>query len=517
MKIERTRNASRNIVYGTLLKIYQLIIPFVMRTAMIYLMGVQYAGLNGLFSSILQVLNLAELGVGSAMTYSMYKPIVEDDSKKICALMRLYRMYYRIIGIVIAVAGAGITPLIPKLIKGSVPEGINIYVLYLLNLSATVLSYWLFAYKNSLLVAYQRNDITSKVTIITNSVQYILQFAVLYFFRNYYYFIIVMLLIQIVTNIATALVVNHIFPNYKAEGKLDNAEVNAINKKIRDLFTAKLGGVIVNSADTIVISSFLGLTMLTVYQNYYFLLSAVIGLVAIVYTSCVSGIGNSLIVETKEKNFEDFTTFTFMISWISAFGTCCFLALYQPFMEIWQGKEYTLSYSAVVFFSIYFYVYEINALLNMYKDAGGIWKEDKFRPLVTALSNLAMNLIMVQFWGIYGVLASTVISMILIGMPWIIHNLFSTLFDKSMIKLFLKKLFIYTSVSAIICLINTLICLAIPLERWWALIVRGIICVVLPNIILLLLFRKTAEFGKLLAIVDKTTKGKIPFLEKMMK
>ena len=128
-KIERTKNASRNIFFGVILKTYQILVPFLMRTAMIYLMGVQYLGLNSLFTSVLQVLNLAELGVGSAMVYSMYKPIAEDDDTTICALMKLYRTYYRVIGLVIAVVGCALTPFIPHLIKSDVPAGINIYIL----------------------------------------------------------------------------------------------------------------------------------------------------------------------------------------------------------------------------------------------------------------------------------------------------------------------------------------------------------------------------------------------------
>ena len=145
MKIERTKNATRNIIFGTILKVYQIAIPFLMRTVMIYLLGIEYLGLNSLFTSILQVLNLAELGVGSAMVFSMYKPIAEDDEITICALMKLYRNYYRVIGFVILLAGCVLLPFLPHLIKSDVPPDINIYVLYLMNLFATVLTYWLFA------------------------------------------------------------------------------------------------------------------------------------------------------------------------------------------------------------------------------------------------------------------------------------------------------------------------------------------------------------------------------------
>ena len=161
------------------LKIYQILLPFLFRTVIVYTLGVNYLGLNSLFTSVLQVLNLAELGVGSAMIFSMYKPIAEDDEKKICALMNLYRKYYNIIGLVILIIGILLTPFIPKLINGEVPKEINIYILYIMNLIATVLSYWLLAYRNSVLQAHQRLDVSSKITIVTDSFKYFFQLVAL--------------------------------------------------------------------------------------------------------------------------------------------------------------------------------------------------------------------------------------------------------------------------------------------------------------------------------------------------
>ena len=177
----RTKNAARNLFFGTITRIYNLIIPFLMRTAMIYWLGMEYVGLNSLFTSILSVLNLAELGVGSAMTFSMYKPIAEQDTTRICALMRLYKIYYRIVGAVILVAGLVIIPVLPMLVKKDLPPDVNLYVLYLINLLTTVVSYWLFAYKNCLLFAHQRNDIGDKIGYVINTVKYGVQLAVLYF------------------------------------------------------------------------------------------------------------------------------------------------------------------------------------------------------------------------------------------------------------------------------------------------------------------------------------------------
>lgn len=508
-KIERTKNASRNIFFGLILKIYQILVPFLMRTAMIYLMGVQYLGLNSLFTSVLQVLNLAELGVGSAMVYSMYKPIVEDDETTICALMKLYRTYYRVIGLIIAVVGCILTPFIPHLIKSDIPSGLNVYVLYLLNLGATVLSYWLFAYKNSILQAHQRTDVVSKVTLITSTVQYVLQLAVLGIFHNYYLYVIVALATQALTNIVTAICSDKLYPQFKPKGRVDKVQVQRINQRIRDLFTSKIGSIIYDSADTIVISAFLGLTVLAVYQNYFFILNSITGLIAVVFSACTAGIGNSIVMESKEKNFNDLKKFTFIITWIAGFCSVCLLCIYQPFMELWTGKDLMLSISAVICFVVYFFVRQFNALFNLYKDASGMWHEDRLRPLVAALTNLALNLILVQFIGIYGILLSTVIAILCVGMPWLLHNLFTVIFDKKHMWSYIGSLLRYCLVVLFSCAITYLICSRINIGLIPTILVRGMICIIVPNVIYFLVFRKTYEYNQVLHLLNNMTKGKI--------
>lgn len=515
-KIERTKNATRNLVFGIILKIYQIIIPFLMRTAMIYFMGVEYLGLNSLFASVLQVLNLAELGVGSAMVYSMYKPIAEDDSVMICALMKLYRNYYRLIGMVIAAIGMILTPFIPKLISGSVPLGINIYILYILNLFATVLSYWLFAYKNSILQAHQRTDIVSKITLITNTLQYGVQILALFFFKNYYYYVIVALVTQALTNIITAIVADKLYPQFKPKGNVKREQIKEINQRIRDLFTSKIGFVIYDSADTIVISSFLGLSMLAVYQNYFYILSAITGFISVIFSACTAGIGNSIVTETKEKNFSDLNKLTFIICWLAGFCSVCLLCLYQPFMELWVGKELMFSFSAVICFVVYFFVRQLNSLFNLYKDASGMWHEDRFRPLAAALTNLGLNLILVQVIGIYGILLSTVLAILCVGMPWLLHNLFSVIFEKKYLVPYLKKLVFYLSIVIVSSGITYFICSLIPFRLALGFLVKGIICVIIPNGIYFFSYRKCKEFEQVLILIDSISKGKLySILQKM--
>lgn len=508
MKIERIKNASRNIVFGTILKLYQMIIPFITRTAVIYILGVKYVGLSGLFSSILQILNLAELGVGSAMVFSMYRPIAEDDEKSICALMKLYRIYYSIIGTVICAAGLILLPFIPKLINDTLPDDVNVYVLYLLNLAATVFSYWLFAYKNSIIIAHQRVDVTNKIMLVTETLKFVLQIAAIAVFRNYYWFVAVILFIQILSNIITAVCATKMYPKYKAKGKLPKGLVHKINRRIRDLLTAKFGSIIVYFSDTIIISAFLGLTTLAVYQNYFYPINAVIGIVSVVFSSCTAGIGNSLIIESENKNFNDLNTFTFIIAWIGGFGAVCFLCLLQPFMELWVGQDLMLDLSVVICLCVYFFVFEINTLLNLYKDAAGMWHEDRWRPLITSLANLALNLTMVQIWGLYGVILSTVVSTLCIGLPWLIHNLFTVIFEKKYIKNYLLHLFFYTAVSLAVCAVTYFICGLLPLPTWLLLIVRAMICCIVPNALFFAAYRKMPEFAQTLELADKMTNGR---------
>ncbi len=516
MRIERIKNASRNMVYGTILQILKLIISFVMRTVMLYLLGVEYLGLNSLFTSVLSVLNLAELGVGSAMVYSMYKPIVEDDADKICALMRLYKIYYRMIGIVICILGLLLLPFIPKLINGEIPSGINIYALYLLNLAATVFSYWLFAYKSSILQAYQRNDVISKATLITESIKYFLQLFVLFVFRNYYLYVTVILITQILNNVLTGALAEKMYPHYRAGGNLAKEERKAVDHRIRDLFTAKIGTVIVYSSDTIVISAFLGLTVLAIYQNYYYLFTAVTSVITIIFTSIRAGLGNSILIDTKEKLFKDFKKFLLIIVWLAGFCGTCFLCLYQPFMELWVGADLLLDFGIVICLVLYFFVHCLNVFLNAYKDSAGMWHEDRFRPLVEAAANLMLNIALVQFIGLYGIILSTVLSMLLVA-PWLVHNLFSRIFDPKCLRSFLKRLGYYVFVSGIVMAVSYYICGLVKLPLIYVIIIRLAICLICANLLLFIFYFKLPEFKECLILADHITKGKIKSIHKLTK
>lgn len=501
LNISRANNAIRNIIFGTILKVYQIIMPFIMRTIMIYFLGIKYAGLNNLFVSILQVLNLAELGIGAAMIFSMYEPIAQNDTKKICALINLYKVSFRVIGLIVLTIGLIILPFIPRFVSGSVPGNLNIYILYLMHLISTVLSYWLFAYKNSLLYAHQRTDVSSKVMIIINTLQYIAQIISIVFLKNYYIYLILTVLGQVLINIMTSLVVSKMYPNYKADGKVDKETVSQIKRKVLGLITNKIGSTLLNSIDTIIISSVLGLTILATYQNYLYIITSIISVVYIFYQSCIAGIGNSLILEKEEKNYVDLKVVTFIVNWVSVFCSCCMLCLFQNFMKIWMGNNYLLDITVIISLVSYFYIFELEQIIGTYKDAAGIWYEDRFRPLITAIVNLILSIIMVRKFGVLGVKLATIISMVFISLPWLINNLFKCIFKNSSKKDYIITIFKNSLSAFVICCVTYFSTNMIKDNGILTFIIKLIICTFISNLILLLINYKTSEFKRVVNII----------------
>lgn len=496
MKIERTKNATRNISTGTFEKIHQFVFAFLIRTIMIHYLGAEYLGLNSLFTSLLQVLNLAELGVGSAMGFSMYKPIAEDNTQEICALLKLYRRYYRVIGIVILVVGLSLLPFLKNLIADvdSIPAELNLYNLYLLNLGATVLSYWLYSYMSSLLTAHQRNDVNSKIVLQINTIKYLAQFVAIIVFKNYYAFLIITLLLRIVQNIYTARIVRKMYPLYLPKGDIAPEIQKNINQRIRDLFTTKLGSVITNSADSIVISAILGLTVVAIYNNYYYIITGIMSFMLVIFASCTAGIGNSLVIETADKNYDDFKKFSFLITWLSGICVCCFLNLFQPFMLVWMGEKLLLDYQCVICICINFYVLEVNQIFIVYKDAAGIWHKDRFRAFITAIVNIVLSIIFARVLGIFGILLATLFSNLIVGFPWLMQNLFSLVFNKPVGE-YVRNLLKQTCAVCGGAVISYFICNVFRFTNIYVTIaIDLIISVIVPCVVYIICFHKSYEF-----------------------
>ena len=504
--MSRTKDSIRNIFSGVFNKIIILIFPFLIRTVIIKELGTEYLGLSSLFTSILQVLNLTELGFSSAIIFSLYKPIIENDENKICALMNFYKKIYRIIGFIILVIGLILLPFLPKLINGSYPNEINLYTLYLLYLFNTVITYYLFAYKSALLNAMQRNDIINNVNTITIIIQYAFQLIILYCTKNYYIYIVINILMNIVNNLVIAYITQKKYPQYISKGELSKNDKNNIKKRVYGLMIQKICATTRNSFDSIFLSMFLGLNIVAIYNNYYTIMIAITGVLTIITSSIISSIGNSIATESIEKNYNDLKKINFIYMWISGWCTICLLCLYQPFMEIWMGNEYMFPMGVVVCLCIYFYTLKIGDVLSAYTQATGIWWEGKYKAIIEALTNIALNYILGRYFGVYGIILATVISLLLIGFTYGTHIVFKNYFKGISKREYYTEHISYCLLTILISLITFYMCKLISISGINGLIIKGIICIFIPNILYFLCYFKTRNFKEAAVFVKNILK-----------
>lgn len=504
MKLERTKNAARNVVFDGAMEIVNVLFPFVIRSVMLHVLGTEYLGLNGLFKSILNFLNLAELGVGSAMVFSMYKPIAEDDTQTICALLRLYRLIYRIIGLTVAAVGLLLMPVLKDLIKGDLPAGMNLYALYLMNLGNTVLTYWLFAYKSSLLQAHQRRDVISKVSLAVRVTEYTLKILILVYTRNYYLYLSVQLVCQLAVNLLTAAYASKMYPRYVPQGKLPREKTRDIFCRVRDLFTSKLSATVFDAADTLVISAFMGLTVLALYQNYFFIITALRMMLVVLLNACMAGVGNKLVMESKEANYRDLEKISLLFLWVLGVSSSMLLCLYQPFIQLWMGEGNLLAVGFVFCFVVYYYSMGANKLINMFKDAAGIWKRDRWRPLTAALVNLSLNLATVRWVGLYGVLLSSVFSIVFVQIPWLFRNLFLDVFPRPYMGSYIRLFCGLSAVAVISCGAAWFVCGLYTLNVWSTLLLNALFSFLIPNLCYYVVYGRNPVFRESLAHLKRS-------------
>nr|WP_314931234.1 oligosaccharide flippase family protein [Shuttleworthia satelles] len=459
MKLARTKNTLRNTLWGTIYRVVTLIGPFAVKTLIVRRLGIEYSGLSSLFTSILTVLNLTNLGFSSSIVFTMYRAIVDDDIDAQCAMLRFYRHVYRIVGFVILGLGLVIMPFLPHLVNGECPADINLYTLFAIYLAETSLDYLMFAYVTAIFTAYQRNDITLKISTVRYIVQYAVQAAVLILFPNYYAYIIVLPLMVIPNNIANYLAARKEYPKLTCRGSLDAGTKKDIYKRVGTLFGHKLGSTVLVSTDSIIISAFLGLTTMGIYGNYYYVLTAVNALVEIVTNGALSGIGNKLVTDSKDENYALFRTLSYGWMLLIGIAAACMLCLYQPFIAgIWYDENYLLDIRLVVLIVIYFYSWMFRIMQLTYRDAAGLWTRDWLKPYIAMAVNIVGSIWMVKATGsIAGVLLPTIFCFLAIYYPWEAWVIFKCLFNGGLKNYFVTTVF-YTLISLLACAASYAVC-----------------------------------------------------------
>ena len=312
-------------IAGMVYRMANLLFPFVVNTIIIKTLGVEYLGLNSLFASILQVLSLAELGFGTAMVFSMYEPVAKKNFEKVSALLNMYRKVYLAVGGIILLGGLMCIFILPYIIRGDIPDGINIYILFIICLTNTVISYFLFAYRTSIFFANQRKDIIDKINTFIETALNISKIIILLIFENYYLFCVLQPVYTALSSFLVFILSKKMYPAYKCKGVVSKKEKKQIYSKVFGLSVNKLCSVISLSFDSIIISSFLGLTILGMYNNYFIITNALMAFLYIITTSAASSIGNSMVCENLEKNYDDFNTFQFGFAIITGWASICLL------------------------------------------------------------------------------------------------------------------------------------------------------------------------------------------------
>ena len=394
MKIDFSKNTRRNIVSAFLNKGIGLLFPFLNRTLFLWLMGAEYLGLNGLFTSILGVLALADLGFGTAVVCSMYKPVADDDRELVCAYLRFYRKVYRWVGTAIFVIGICLLPFLRHLVKGDLPPELDLHVLYLIHLVNTSVGYFLFAYRGSVLNAYHRGDVMTNIHTFTSIAQYATVFLILFLTRNYYHYVMATVFFTVVNNLLVYRESRRLFPEIDPRGELSEVRRRKVVSDVKSIFMHKVGAVITNQTDNIVISAFLGLVAVGAYGNYYYVHTAVGGLAWSIYSSMQNGFGNTIFTESKEANFDRFMRAVRIVLAIVAGCSAMMTALYQPFIEVWTGGRPELSrhFLTPLLMVVFFYVYQSRQTLLTFKAAANLWRQDRWKPMVAGALNLTLNI-----------------------------------------------------------------------------------------------------------------------------
>lgn len=486
MKEGRTYKVLRNVGSGLGFRLISILLPFILRTVMIRYMGIQYAGLNTLFHSILQVLNMAELGFGSALTFSMYKPLVEKDEEKICQLLNLYKVIYNRLGGVILFLGILMTPFLPYLIKGSYPSDINIYILFWIYIIDTVASYFLFAYMQSLLNADQRSDIVNLIRMGTYTIYNILQIIMIMVFKNYYAYLIFTPICTIVNNILTAVCAKRMYPNYQCKGEISDREKNVIFNKVKALAGHKVGNVLVASLDSVVVSAFLGLTTVGIYGNYYYIITALGGIIDVIHNALIASVGNAIATESKEKIYDIFNKLNFLMAWGMCFCCIGLICLLQPFILLWVGEEGLFPTATMVLSVVYFYSRKSRLIGLGFKDAAGLWEADFWKPYIGAALNLILNIVLVNIMGVNGVYIATIFVMFGVYFPFETRAIFRGIFERSSVEYILQYGF-YTFSTVVSCGVAYCCTTLVTINGFGGLIIKGIIGIVSGNFVYLLI------------------------------
>ncbi|MBL1070458.1 lipopolysaccharide biosynthesis protein [Ligilactobacillus salivarius] len=507
MKSSRVENSIRNTIYALSTQIFSMLMSFAVRTVFIHTLGKEYLGFNGLFSNIFSILSLTELGMGTAIVYSMYKPVAQGDHRKVAALLNLYRIFYRIVGTIIAVLGLSLLPFLNYLVSGirDIPE---LRIIYLLYLSSSVISYF-FVYKKSILTVYQQDYISSRIDLIINFIQGIIQIVILILWHNYILYLIILILTVFFSNLLNSLYVDHKYQylkEYRSE-KVGKETKKKIYTDVKAIFVSRVSSAIVTSTDNLLISAFISTIILGLYSNYLMLIGVVNTITSKMIDSLTGSVGNLIAVESIERVYLIFKRVWFINYWLVAFSSISFFILANPFIILWVGKSYLLSSGIIFMIALNLFMRLIRNTFLMFNNAFGHFVELKKKNIIEPIINMIASLLFILVFkmGIVGVLLGTFVSNITTNFwfePYLI-------FKKCQVSLkeYFKIVGKYLLTNIVAGGLTYILCdICITGNSWVLFFVRIVICCLVINLTMILFYRKTDEYRYFMMLVKKVLK-----------
>lgn len=489
----RTANSLRNAMVGMTVQALIIMAGFVSQAVLVRTLGDIYNGVNGVCNNILSVLKLAELGVGTAMVYSLYKPLAYQDKEQIKSIMSLYKKAYRIIALVVLAGGFLILPFLPFFFH-DVPSEINIYLIFLLFLAETCLSYT-FSYKQSMLYADQKEFITKLVHAVYVVGANASQIIILLTLKNYILVLVLKIFFKLLDNLITCAIVNRKYPYIKEKKvqPLDDGIKRNIMTNIKALFIHRIAGTVVDGSDNLILSVAKGIVSAGLYTNYSLIINNLKTLIITFFRSITASFGN-LLVKDRERAYQVFEVIFFADFWVFTFASTSLLNMMDPFISLWVGAGKILPKLVEYTLVLNFYIQGMRQACQITREAAGIYKNDRFVPLAEAIVNLVVSICLVNVFGIAGIFMGTIISTlttVFISVPYIAFKYVL----KKPLHLYYMRYAFYFGIALLICVGTTLLCNSLFEQTGLvALLGRTAICAVVPNAILFLLFFRTRVF-----------------------
>ena len=507
----RTKNSALTMLSSGVRQILTVLLTFVSRTVFIHTLGADYLGLNGLFSNILSILALSELGIGSAISFYLYKPIADKDVHRICVLMNFYKICYRIVGFLILGIGLCLVPFLPKLVNFEQQVPVNLYLVYVLYLLNTASSYLFFAYKQAIVTANQEQYKIEKINIVFTFANCATDIVVLFLFHNYIAYLVVKFLLVLVKNLIIALVIDREYPYLKGRetDKLTKEEIRTFLKDIWSVSLFRIGSTLFNSTDNIIISMLLGTVVVGYYSNYYMIISQIAVAIGILTRSFVAGIGNVIAKETKEKQYSIFEQLDFAVFFVTTFCTVCLFQLLNSFVKLWIGgvdSAYLLSQTVVLFLCLSFFLDSTTQILNSFREGSGNFKTGRTLQIIGGIVNIFFSIILGKAYGLEGIFAATIIGKFFVTVSPFVMGVSKDVFGFSRLKL-LKRYYLNMLVMVFVLVMNWFLCRPFHMNGLLNFIFECLISCVVPIIILFIVYGRTDEMKSLIERV-KSIKNK---------